>query len=304
VLFFGMTGILSRVPLTLLLNAGVDVCGLVMPASILPPFLLPADGRVPYIPQVNLAQGINLMPKSNILDLAAQQQLPVYPNGRLRDEETIEMITAVKPDLICVSCFNQILPSAMLQIPKYGCLNLHPSWLPQFRGPSPLFWQLQTGQNEIGVTVHFMDEGVDTGDIILQEKITLRDGLSGAQIEQMCAERGGRLLLQAVQLVGQNSLPRLPQAGTSSYQPAPTHLDFELDLTWSAQRAFNFIRGTQEYGRPYFIQIGERKLWLDTAVAYDPIATQAQPIQRQYTNIVNIQFSAGVLTAQTMNSPM
>lgn len=302
VLYFGMLGILSRVPLTLLLNAGVDVCGLVLPASILPPFLLPTDGRHSFIPQANQSTIFDLMPQKSILDIAAQHQLPVYPVRRLRDEETLAMITAVKPDLICVSCFNQIFPPALLQIPKHGCLNLHPSLLPHFRGPSPLFWTLQSGQMHTGVTVHFMDEGIDTGDIALQAGITLRDGLNGAQIEQMCADRGGRLLLQAVQKLAAGNLPRQSQSDDGSYQSAPLHEDFRLDLSWSAQRAFNFMRGTQEFSRPYPLPIEGKELWLRTAVSYQADQVQAQTIIYREANVVTIQFASGVLTARITNS--
>ncbi|HUM72449.1 MAG TPA: formyltransferase family protein, partial [Chloroflexota bacterium] len=194
VLFFGMTGILSRIPLTILLNSGVNVCGVAVPASILPPYILPKHGRTSsFTPSPKQPQAHLLTPSRHhpgILELAAQHQLPVYPLGRLKEAETIAMLTAVAPDLICVSCFNQIFPPPLLALPRLGCLNVHPSPLPYFRGPSPLFWVFHEGQNETAVTVHFMDAGIDTGDIALQASLTLPDGISGAQTEQMAAERG------------------------------------------------------------------------------------------------------------------
>jgi len=301
VLFFGMSGILSRLPLTLLLNGSVDVCGLVLPAAILPPFLLPENGRFPFILQANRTSTIPLTPGNSMLELAAHHQLPILPVQRLRDEETVEMIQAMSPDIICVSCFDQILPPAVLEIPRLGCLNLHPSLLPQFRGPAPLFWLMQTGQKASGVTVHFMNQGIDTGDIALQATLTFVDGLSGAQIEQMCAERGGRLLLEAVHKLAQGSLPRQPQPAGGSYQPAPTLADFVLDNAWSAQRAFNFMRGTREYGRPYRLQIHGRQLWLGTAVVFQPDENQDQPIRYLDGNQVSLQFSPGVLIARAVN---
>jgi methionyl-tRNA formyltransferase len=125
VLFFGMTGILSRIPLTLLLNAGVNVCGVVIPASVLPPYVLPRTPHLPISSSPHAMSPLSLAPSPGILELAAQHQLPVYPVRRLKDEETLAALTAVAPDLICVSCFNQILPPALLQIPRLGCLNRH-----------------------------------------------------------------------------------------------------------------------------------------------------------------------------------
>ncbi len=296
VLFLGMTGILSRIPLTMLLNAGVNVCGLVLPASILPPYVLPKDGRPhPIIPAVHPpAEQLLSTAVPGILPLAAQHQLPVYAVRRLKDTTTLAALAAVAPDLICVSCFNQMLPPVLLQIPRLGCLNIHPSWLPHFRGPSPLFWQFHAGQKEGGVTVHFMDEGLDTGDIACQAKVTFPDGISGAQAEQMTATRGGQLLLEALRRLSEGNLPRQPQPPGGSYQHAPTDEDFRLDVGWSAQRAFNFMRGTAEWARPYPVLVGGQEVVLRTAVSFDPHQTLPQPMVWQ-GRTVSIQFSPGVL---------
>lgn len=301
VLYFGMAGILSRVPLTLLLNADVQVVGLVLPAALLPPFARPRDGRVPVIPPSPTPGAISLTPP-NILQVAAERRLPVYPVRRLRDPETLSSLTAVAPDLICVSCFDQILPPALLALPRFGCLNLHPSRLPHFRGPSPLFWLFREGVNPSGVTVHFMDEGIDTGDIALQAAVTFPDGLTGAQAEQVCAERGGRLLLDAIRQLAAGTLPRRPQPAGGSYWPAPGEADFRLDTGWPARRAFNFMRATDGWARPYPVSVAGRMVWLRTAVACHPKQTLPQPLVEQ-GEAVAIQFSPGVLVATYTGQP-
>lgn len=298
VLFFGMTGILSRIPLALLLSAGVNVCGLAIPASVLPPYMRAKDGRILPGAHAGVPGDLTLASAPpGILELAAQYRLPVYPLGRLRQTETAAVLTAVAPDLICVSCFNQILPPTLLQIPRLGCLNLHPSLLPHFRGPSPLFWLFQEGQQQSGVTVHFMDEGIDTGDIALQAGLTFPDGISGAQAEQMCAERGGRLLLAAIRQLAGARLRRRPQADGGSYHPAPIYADFRLDIQWPAQRAFNFMRGTAEWARPYLVSIAGEEIVLQTAIACHPAQTLSHPILWQ-GQTVSIQFNPGVLVAR------
>jgi methionyl-tRNA formyltransferase len=295
VLFFGMTGILSRIPLAILLNGGVNVRGIAIPASVLPPYVLPTHGRTSLTP--SSPHLITPSPHHpGILELAAHYHLPVYPVGRLKDAETVAMLTAVAPDLICVSCFNQILPPSLLALPRLGCLNLHPSHLPHFRGPSPLFWVFREGQNKTAVTVHFMDAGIDTGDIALQASLTFPDGISGAQAEQMMAERGGRLLLEAIRQLAHGRLSRHPQSAPGSYYSAPTADDFRLEVNWSAQRAFNFMRGTAEWARPYPLTIAGQELVLRTAVSVDPAQTLAEPM-RWHGRTISIQFSPGVLVA-------
>ncbi|MBX3055298.1 MAG: hypothetical protein KF770_02400 [Anaerolineae bacterium] len=313
VLFFGMTGMLSRIPLAILLNGGVNVCGVAVPASVLPPYILPKHGRHPLTPtplRGNYESGIRNYEEGRpltsspphpiiipgILELAAQHQLPVYPVGRLKEAETMEMLTAVAPDLICVSCFNQIFPPPLLALPRLGCLNVHPSRLPHFRGPSPLFWVFHEGQPETAVTVHFMDAGIDTGDIALQAHLTLPDGISGAQTEQMAAERGGRLLLEAIRQLADGRLPRHPQSESGSYHPIPTADDFRLDVNWPARRAFNFMCGTAEWARPYPIGVAGHELVLRTAVSFDPDQVLPLPLL-WHGRTVSIQFNPGVLVA-------
>ncbi len=297
VLFFGMTGMLSRIPLAILLNGGVNVCGIAVPASVLPPYILPKHGRHPLTPSPHhplTSSPPHPITIPGILELAAQRQLPVYPVGRLKEADTLDMLTAVAPDLICVSCFNQIFPPPLLALPRLGCLNVHPSRLPHFRGPSPLFWVFHEGQPETAVTVHFMDAGIDTGDIALQASLALPDGVSGAQTEQMAAERGGRLLLAAIRLLTNGRLPRHPQTEPGSYFPIPAAGDFRLDVNWPAQRAFNFMRGTAEWARPYPISVAGHELVLRTAVSFDPDQVLPQPLL-WHGRTVSIQFNPGVL---------
>jgi methionyl-tRNA formyltransferase len=296
VLYFGMLGTLSRLPLSCLLAAGIDVCGVVVPASVLSSFQLSQldDSNTAIFPLPPSPTSF-LLPADTI-QLAEQFHLPVYAVRRLDDTNTLTTLAAHMPDMICVSCFSQRLPTAVLRLPRFGCLNLHPSWLPHFRGPAPLFWTFRRGEQETGVTVHFMDEGLDTGDITLQQRVSLADGISGAEAEKLMAGKGGELLLKAVKGLGRGSLPRHPQPAGYTADPWPTAADFALDANWSARRAFNFMRGTAEWKRPYPITIKGQTIWLQTAVAYDPDQTLPQPVDQQ-GDVVSVQFSPGVLRA-------
>ena len=294
VLYFGMSGYLSRIPLAKMLAAGINICGVVLPTSVLPPYLHPENGRFQtHIPQDNGT--LLLSPHPDIMQLAAQHQIPVTAVANLRHPDVLAEIKQYAPDLICVSCFDQKFPKALLKMPRDGCLNLHPSLLPQFRGPSPLFWTFQQGVQDTGVTLHFMNTELDSGDILLQAEKQLTDGMSGNEAEISVANLGADLFIQAIQQEGQY-LPH-PQTGDASYFPMPTDADFELKCEWTARHAFNFMCGTAEWQRPYFVQHHGEKVWLQTAVSLQQDAKQRVNVQAEGDNLA-VQFSDGILTAK------
>jgi methionyl-tRNA formyltransferase len=152
---------------------------------------------------------------------------------------------------------------------------------------------------ETGVTVHFMDEQFDTGDMVLQRPFPLRDGATHTEIETNLAKIGGNLLVESVQELAVGNVLRQPQPPGFSSDPWPTEADFELKIGWSARRAFNFMWGTSNWARPYFIQIEEQTVRLETAVAYKPANQQGQPIV-WHEEGVSIQFSPGTLQAKLL----
>lgn len=304
VLFFGMLGTLTRLPLAALLAAGVEPCGLVLPVEIVPPFELVDNGRSshPILPIRPQYPALNLLPTGQLpppLALAAAYEVPAFAVRQLAAPETVATLAALQPDLICVSCFPHRLPPAILALPRLGCLNVHPSLLPRFRGPAPLFWALRTGVLETGVTVHFMDENFDTGDVVGQRPFPLPTGITHSELETQLAQIGAKLLVETVQEAASGLLPRQPQPTGFASDPWPRDADFALDTHWSAQHAFNFMRGTSNWERPYFVQMGEQTIWLKTAVAFDPASQLPQPLIRQ-GDLILLQFAPGVLTAQAL----
>jgi methionyl-tRNA formyltransferase len=247
---------------------------------------------------------LNLLPTPQVtspLALAAANDVPAFAVRRLAASETIKVLTELLPDVICVSCFLHRLPPAILNLPPLGCLNVHPSLLPRFRGPAPLFWALRAGVAETGVAIHFMDEGFDTGDVALQRPFPLPDGATHAELETSLAQLGGELLVEALQKLAAGTLPRQPQPPGFSSDPWPGDADFALDTSWSAQHAFNFMQGTVNWERPYFVEVAGKTVWLETAVANDPEAQLPHPMIRQ-RQTVQLQFSPGVLTALTLEN--
>ncbi|MEJ2560976.1 MAG: formyltransferase family protein [Anaerolineae bacterium] len=232
-----------------------------------------------------------------IASLAREHAIPVEYVSRLKDAPTLERLAAYRPDVILVACFPYVFPPALLQLPRLGCLNLHPSLLPAYRGPAPLFWQFRQGERQTGVTLHVMDERLDAGDILLQASLPLRDGLTGPKAEALLAKQGGQLMLEAIDLLGRDALtPRKQDESASSYFPWPAEPDFQLSRHWPAQRAFNFIRSTQEWGCAYEVVIEHERFSVQRAVSY----SAQQELGKLYVLIGRelwVQFVPGVLRA-------
>jgi methionyl-tRNA formyltransferase len=235
----------------------------------------------------------------NIVHLAWEHRIPAYELSQPGDPETQAALAKLQPDVALVACFSRIIPASLLTLPRHGFLNLHPSRLPAYRGPEPIFWQLHDGINPVGVTLHRMDAGLDTGDIVGKTAVSLPDGISRSQIDNLCAEAGADLMLTALEQLAANTLPRQPQPAGGSSQPLPQPADFNLDTNWPAQRAFNFMRGTAEYARPYSLQVAGQTINLTEALAYEPDGKLGDVIVKGNGRAVYIQFSPGILYAQS-----
>ncbi len=164
-------------------------------------------------------------------------------------------------------------------------------------GHFPLFWTFRLGREETGVTVHFMDAGLDTGDIVMQQKLRLPDGITGPEADALLAGQGAALLLDACRELDKGTLPRRPQTGEGSSCPRPSAADFHIPTSWPARRAYNFIRGTAEWRTPYLARGPGIKHTLRQALGFDETAVQEKPLLQNGRDYY-IQFNPGVLHAQ------
>lgn len=289
VLFFGMTGRFSVPPLQELISAGVEIAAVVVPGSDPQPRRLEPPPPVPSdLPLANPY----LTP--TILHLAWTHSIPVWAVGRFSGDAATGWLAGFNPHLAVVACFPYRFPSAFLKLPRFGCLNLHPSLLPAYRGPTPLFWMARHGEPQAGVTLHFLDEGLDTGDIVAQTAFAWPQGISGPALEERCARAGAGLLLKAVrQLARGNPLPQRaqPDAG-SSYYPFPSAPDFIIPTHWPARRAFNFLRAAADW--PLVVEVEGVQIPIRIAIDYHPTQTLGRPYLAR-GNEYRIQFRPGVL---------
>jgi methionyl-tRNA formyltransferase len=293
VIYFGTRCTFSVAPLRILLEANCDVAAVIIPTdqslSGHPIVPLSPTNQTP-IPLIAAAS------EPSLIALAWERQLPIYQVSRLAAPETLDTISALQPDVACVACFPKRLPAALLRVPRWGGLNVHPSLLPHYRGPYPLFWQLRHGDQNCGVTVHFMDEHFDTGDIAAQAEVELPDGISGEEADTLLSEYGGECLVEVLSAIGRGTFVRQPQSPGGSYFSAPQDQDFVIEATWSARHTFNFMRGTNEWGQLYPIEMAGQRLQLKQALFYAADEILDQPY-RLFGDQIDIQFSPGVLRA-------
>ena len=290
VLFFGMLGVFSLPPLQALIEADITVVGVVVPAH---------NRHKPLreLKQITAVSNLLLTPtQPNIVHLAWSHHIPVYEVNHLAAPETARLLAGLHPDVVCVACFNKRIPADLLKIPRHGFLNIHPSLLPQFRGPAPLFWTFRAGMQETGVTVHLMDDGLDTGDIAQQAPLILPAGISGQEADVLTGRLGGQLLIKTLTQLANDTLTPIFQPAGGSSQPWPQAADFRVPVFWTVRRAFNFMRGTAVFGQPFVVELADgAEIGVQTAVAFSQNAQLSQLIVRQ-GNHLHIQFVDGVLT--------
>ena len=173
-------------------------------------------------------------------------KISVLQPERIKDRQSSEEIRALAPDVIAVMAYGQILARAILEIPAAGCLNLHASLLPRWRGAAPIQAAIAAGDRETGITVMYMDEGLDTGDILLQRKIDILPTDTGESLHDRLAQIAPKALLEALQLLAKNNAPRIPQDNAlATYAPKLTRHDGKIDWSEPAEiierkiRAFN-----------------------------------------------------------------
>ena len=298
-LFFGLPAGVSAVVLGGLLDDNRDVAGVVVPAAAVPHLLPdPTPAVTPIAPPAAL--GLSLGQPADLLSLAWGRGLPVLAVADLAHADTLAALAAFASDVAVVSCFTRRIPPAALAVPRLGFLNLHPSLLPLYRGPQPLFWQLRDGA-PTGATVHYMDAGLDTGDIAAQMVVPLPDGISVPEAERTLTLVGLGLLRGVLYELAAGVVRRRPQGAGGSRQHAPVAADFALSTDWPARRAFNFMRGTADWGQPYPVEVNGRTEWLAAAEEWRE-ATLDRPSVRQGRHII-IRFAAGSLYAVTISRP-
>jgi folate-dependent phosphoribosylglycinamide formyltransferase PurN len=156
----------------------------------------------------------------SLSEVAHQRRLPILRAASVNGADARRQIAELAPDLIVMANFGQILRRPLLALPVRGCINVHPSLLPLYRGPDPFYWIVENRETESGVTVHYVDEAIDTGDVILQSRMAVLPGDTERTLRDRAAAESARLLVEAMGLIRAGRAPRTPQVGPGSYYPA------------------------------------------------------------------------------------
>lgn len=187
-------------------------------------------------------RGLHLQ-ASPVKQIAQQANLPVLQPQRARDESFIEQLRTLQPDLIAVAAYGQILPKAILDLPRYGCVNVHTSLLPKYRGAAPIQHALLNGEGETGVTIMKMDAGLDTGDILTQQKTAIDLSDNSQTLHDRLAEIGAGLLVSTIlDFVAGRIQPRPQPSEAVVYAPKIKKQDGQIDWTQAARIIWNRVR--------------------------------------------------------------
>lgn len=200
---------------------------------------------------------------SPVKELALSHKIPVLQPVRARDEEFLVALKSYNPDIIVVAAFGQILPKEILDLPKFGCINVHTSLLPKYRGASPIQWAIMNGDEKTGVTIMHMDVGLDTGDIIIQEEVIIDKKETAQTLHDKLAVCGGKLVLEAIDLLELGEAPRVKQDDTKATHVKTLDKSIgEIDFTMTAVEIERRIRGLNPWPSAYTFLNGQSlKIW-------------------------------------------
>jgi methionyl-tRNA formyltransferase len=210
---------------------------------------------------------------SPIKQLAVQHKVPILQPLKMKDPAFLDALSAWKPDLIAVTAFGRILPKIILDLPPRGCVNVHASLLPKYRGAGPIQWALIRGERETGITTMLMDEGMDTGAMLLQERVAITPDDTAGTLSSKLADIGGRLLLDTLARIQNGTITPQPQdQSQATMAPLLKKEDGLLDWTLPALELVNRVRGLSPWPGAY-TYLGEDRwvVWkaavLDRSVA-------------------------------------
>lgn len=277
-----MEGVFSRECLIYLLEKNIPVGAIILP--------LRSGITGKRLPLRNL-----LGESENLHDLAMEAGIPCYELDKINTQSVDPVFSSIQPTLIVVACFPLRIPADVYKRPLYGAYNLHPSLLPEYRGPVPLFWQFYYGERNTGVTLHLLDEEYDTGDIVYQAPVIFPDGITGEEANRVTARKSAELvlrLLEALETGIPEGMKQVP--GSGSYFSWPKVEQFSISTQWSAIRAYNFICATRHWNQLYTIRTTRGKYCISSALSVDPNQLLGSDVAKRNHEVL-FQFNPGVL---------
>jgi methionyl-tRNA formyltransferase len=264
-----------------LLEAGVNLCGV---------FTQPDRPR---------GRGKVLAPPP-VKELALKFKLPVFQPEKLRDPEAVEQLRILKPDLIVVVAYGQILPKSVLEIPRYGCINVHASLLPRYRGAAPINKAIVDGEQVAGVTTMLMDVGLDTGDMLIKRATEIGDEETAGELHNRLALLGREAMEETLRRLCDGTLRPEPQDDAqSNYAPMMKKEDGRIDWSRSATVIHNLVRGLTPWPGAFTLWDGQM-LKLGRTLAEEGPAAEPGTVLSADADGVCIACGEGVLRVREL----
>ncbi|MCC2231001.1 MAG: methionyl-tRNA formyltransferase [Lachnospiraceae bacterium] len=206
---------------------------------------------------------------------ALELGIPVLQPKRVRDPEFVEQLRELKPDVMVVVAFGQILTKEVLEVPKYGCINVHASLLPMYRGAAPIQYVILNGEKETGVTTMFMDEGLDTGDMLLKTVVPITADETGGTLHDKLSAAGAELLIRTLEQMEAGTLRRIPQTGETCYVGTLKKSMGEMDWSRPAEELERQVRGLNPWPSAYTFLNGKTlKIWKAEVLHTEAVSSQ------------------------------
>ena len=228
-----------------------------------------------------------------VKEYAIQNGLKVEQPEKIKNNsEFIEKIKSIEPDVICVVAYGKILPKEILDIPKLGCINVHGSLLPKYRGAAPIQWAIINGESTTGITTMYMAEGMDSGDIILKKEVNIDEDETTGELWNRLSKIGGKLLVETLQKLQNRTAPRIPQGDNFTLAPM---LDKSIaKINWEDQTAKqikNLVRGLNPIMGAYtMLNCKKIKFWrVDVAKPTEIFADNLENIKNGTVLVSNQQ---------------
>ena len=248
-------------------------------------------------------EAVPVVSAAHVETIASAHRIPIIGLDEMSEERALDTASRCAPDLVVIACFPRILGERWLALAPHGAFNLHPSRLPAYRGPSPLFWQFRHGERRMGITVHRANAVLDAGPVVAAGDVAVAPGASAGEVSAALVRRGAALLVDAMARIEAGTLREHPQdEARASCFGRPDDDAFRIPCSWPAERAFRFMRGTREWGRAFTIETGKEALVVERALDFEARGGREGRVRRE-KRVVVVGFAAGTLRAVLAGPP-
>ena len=241
---------------------------------------------------------------SPVKEEALKHNIKIYQPEKLKDEkEMIEMLKEMNPDFIIVVAFGQILTKEVLDIPKYGCINLHGSLLPMYRGAAPINWAIMNGEKVSGNTTMLMDVGLDTGDMLLKDEVEITEDMTAGELYDILKERGGKLLVDTIEGIVNGTITPEKQAEETFYAKMLNKKIAQINWNKSAKDINNMIRGLNPWPIAHTLYNGSTMKIFESKVLNKESKEECGKIINVSKDGIEVSTGEGTLLIKKMQFP-